>query len=173
MTLGKVVATIMLLALPTAALAQAQTWLEYRPKGIGYRVEMPKKWVVSNQNVPTDLGPIAMHMATVDGGSFAYMSIYSVFPKEHIDKTPAETLLDNARDGAVKNVKGQLRSEQRLKVGGYPARHIVVDTATARVSQRLVLFGVKLIQTIYVGAAESESGPDPLRFFNSFALTAE
>lgn len=163
---------IVLAVLVAPGLARAQEWPEYKPNGIGYRIEMPKKWEESSQDVPTDLGPIKMHMATVDEKSKAYMSIYSVFPKEHIDKTPADRLLDNARDGAVKNVKGQLLTEDRIDIGGHPGRHIVVDTANARVSQRLLLLDVKLIQAIYVGPAGSEKDADTVRFFNSFAVTA-
>lgn len=148
-----------------------QTWLEYRPKGVGYSIELPRQWTVSNQDVPTDLGPIKMYMATVNKTSAAYMSIYSIFPKDHVDRTPPETLLDNARNGAIRNVNGTLRTEQRMQVGGHPARHIVVDTDTSRVSQRLVLVDVKLIQAIYVGPAGSEKDADVVRFFGSFAVT--
>lgn len=151
--------------------AHAQTWTKYAPEGMGYSVEMPKQWTLSNQDVKTDLGPIKMNMATVDAQTKAYMSIHSVFPQSHIGKTPSDMLLDNARDGAVKNVKGRLLTEEKLVMGGSPARHIVVDTGTARVSQRLVLSGVKLIQAIYVGPPGTETEPDTIRFFSSFAVT--
>jgi len=147
-----------------------QSWSEYRPPGVGFRLEMPAQWQTSSQDVPTDLGKIAMHMATVDMGTKAYMAIHSTFPQSHIDRTPAELLLDNARDGAVKNVKGTLLSEQKIKLGGYPGRHIVVNTKDNRIAQRFVLYGNKLIQAIYVGAAGEETQPNAVRFFNSFAV---
>lgn len=157
---------------PTTATPQmpAATWSEYRPAGVGYRIEMPAAWSVSSESVPTDLGPIAMNMATVDQGARAYMAIHSIFPQSHIDRTPAETLLNNARDGAVRNVKGKLLNERRIMLQGNPGRHILVDTPDNRVSQRFVLVGNKLIQAIYVGAAGDEFQPNVVRFFNSFTI---
>lgn len=148
----------------------AASWSEYRPTGGGYRIELPGSWTVSSEDVKTDLGPIAMNMATVDLGSRAYMAIHSVFPQSHIDRTPAETLLNNARDGAVRNVKGTLLNERRIMVQGNPGRHILVQTPDNRVSQRFVLVGNKLIQAIYVGAPGDEFQPNVVRFFNSFTI---
>jgi len=150
--------------------ALGEDWIEYRPAGMGYRIELPKAWTLDSKDVPTDVGLIKMQMATVDGGSTVYMSIYSDFPQSHIDRTPADLLLDNARNGAVKNVKGTLLSEQKFKLGGHPGRHIVVDTPSARVSQSLVLHKTTLIQAIYVGAAGDETRPDVVRFFKSLAI---
>lgn len=172
MTFYLALATMLAALLASPDRASAQTWNEYRPAGIGYRVEMPGQWKIASQDVPTDIGKIEMHMATVDEKTKVYMSIYSVFPKDHIAKTPSDRLLDNARDGAVKNVKGKLLSERKLDMGGSPARHIVVDAATARVSQRIVLSGDKLIQAIFVGPVGAEAEPSVARFFDSFAVTS-
>jgi hypothetical protein len=154
-----------------AAPAQAQQWAAYSPTGAGFTVDMPGQWTTEGRDVQTDVGVIKMNMATVDQTSQVYMTIYSIFPEQHINNTPHEVLLNNARDGAVKNVNGTLVKEDKLSIGGFPARHLTVDTSAGRVSQRLILAGTRLLQAIYVGPAGNETTADVGRFFQSFQVT--
>lgn len=161
-------AALFTLFVPT--LVQAQNWIVYSPEGMSYHIDMPQKWVPSQQTIPTDVGPVEMYMATIGLGARAYMAIHSSYPQSHIDTVPPDTMLNNARDGAVSSVKGKLLKEDRFTISGYPARHLVVDTPQGRISQRMVLVGVTLVQAIYVGPAGDEAKADVQRFFSSLTI---
>src|SRR5215470_16592026 len=112
---------VLLIVVFASASASAQTWLEFRPKGIGYSVEMPGQWELSNQDVPTALGPMKAYLAAVNMPTRAYMTMYMTYPADAMRGRPVDAMLDGARDGAVANVKGKLRSEQRLVINDLPA----------------------------------------------------
>src|SRR5262245_35052076 len=119
--------SVLLFVVLAFASASAQTWLEFRPEGIGYSVEMPGQWELSSQDVPTAIGSMKAYMAAVNMPTRAYMTMYMTYPADAIRGRPIDTVLDGARDGAVANVKGKLRSEQRLTINGLPAREITID----------------------------------------------
>lgn len=147
----------------------------YAPQGVGFRLVFPGAWVTEKQDIPTDVGKITMHMAIHADEPRAFLAISSVFPKAHIDRTPRKLLLDNARDGAIKNVKGRLRSEVKMKMDGNEARHIVVDLPGGKMrnSQRFVVAGATLYQAIYTGPNGSEDSAQVQAFFDSFVLTEQ
>ena len=83
-----------------------------------------------------------------------------------------ERVLDGARDGAVGNVNGVLRSEQRIALGGHPGRDLVVDVPGQVVArQRIYLVGRRLYQLIVV-TDQPPSSPEIERSLNSFRLLA-
>src|SRR5690349_7628329 len=107
---------VLLFAVSASTSAIAQTWIEFRPEGIGYSVEMPGQWVLSSQDVATAIGPIKAYMASVNTPTRAYLSMYSIYPADAIRGRPVDAVLDGGRDGAVANVKGKLRSEQKITI---------------------------------------------------------
>lgn len=156
-------------ALPAGNQALAQNWVEHKPDGIGYRVEMPAAPRITARDVPTAIGPIKTTMALVDRGQIAFIVSHNDYPADAIKATPKEQLLDGIRNGQVGNHK--LRGEERITISGQPARHLVIDTAQGQVIlSRIVMVEARLFQAIYVGPKGSEDGDDAKRFINSFKL---
>jgi hypothetical protein len=152
-----------------AAPAAAQNWVEHKPDGVGYRVEMPAAPRVSQRDVPTQIGPIKTTMALVDRGTIAFIVSHNDYPAEAVKTVPKETMLDNISKGQVGAHK--LRSQESITIGGQPARHLVIDTAQGQVLvSRLVMVEARLFQVIYVGPKGSEESDDAKRFVASFQL---
>ncbi len=167
---------VLLLALgilgsPNASRAQAQ-WIEYRPPGVGFRVELPGELKRSEQDVPTRVGPIRMHMAEASlGDDVVFMAIHSSYPPGVLS-VDRQAVLDSGGNVGGANVKGKLRSEERITVGGMPGRMIVIDIPQSRQASvaLFVLNGNDLYQAVTVVPTGQEGSADVRRFINSFAL---
>jgi hypothetical protein len=162
------------LALGLACIAQqaaAQTWAEYRPEGVGYAVEMPGQWTVTSQDTSTAVGSVKVHMATVDMGAVAYMSMYNEYPAQLINGNPVAPILDGARNGAVQNVKGTLRQEDKITISNLEARQLVIDSPRGIViKMRYFLLANVLVQALVAGPPGIEDQPEAKRFLDSLKV---
>ena len=76
-----------------------------------------------------------------------------------------------ARDGAVANVKGKLRSEQRLTINNLPAREIIIDAPNNLVVLvRYFLLQATLVQALTAGLQGVEADPDTRHFLGSLKV---
>ena len=147
-----------ILAMP--ATTQAQTWEEYRPDGIGFRIEMPGKPKLETQ---TSRGGNKAYHASVGMRSMAFVVMYG----EKDDKPgDADRLLDAAMKAMSEDKK--VLNLKRDNISGYSARRILVEDADKdNIEARIVLANGRLIQAIFVGPARNTTGR---RFLDSLAV---
>ncbi len=158
------------LAVPPAL---AQTWIEFRPEGVGYSVEMPGEWRPTTEDVKTAIGPLKARRAAVTVGRRAFITTYIVYPEDAIRAQPVATMLDGTRDGTVANVKGKLRNEERLTVNDLPAREVIIDAPNNLVViARYFLLRNTLIQALTAGARGVETEADTRRYLNSLKVVS-
>src|SRR5262245_54727171 len=151
--------------------ALAPTWIEFKPEGVGYSLEMPGQWTMSSQNINTAIGPLKANMASVTVGDRAFMTMWIGYPEEVIRSRPVGTMLDGARDGAVANVKGTLRKEDRITVNDLSAREIIIDAPNNLVViARYFLLRNILVQALTAGAHGVEVAADTRRFLDSLKV---
>jgi hypothetical protein len=144
----------------------AQQWLEYRPTGGGFRVEIPGTPRVSTQILQSKNGPVNQTSATIDFDNQHFGASYTDLPDipEGKFRNSDDAILDGARDGAIQGsnvpgVRATLRNERRLIVSGYPARDIVLDTDQNLVSvMRIILVKNRMFSANFVGSSGSETG---------------
>ena len=156
----------MVLPLPAAG----QYWADYRPEGVGYSIELPGEWKIVTQPVTSGRFTINLHTATVTFKGRAYYSIYSSIPEDRQHWSVTE-ILDDARNGAVANGKGQLRSEERVLISNLPARYIIIDLPGNFVAaMRFFVLESSLVQGTVVGPPGIESEPDTKRVLGSLKV---
>ena len=174
MSMLKAFGVLLVVALSSAGSpATAQTWMEFKPEGVGYSLEMPGVWTLSSQNINTPIGPLTANMAAVTVNDQAYMTMWIAYPEEAVRARPIDTMLDGARDGAVANVKGTLRKEERITVNGLPGREIIVDVPNNLVAiQRFFVLRNILVQALIAGARGTENGPDTRRYLDSLKVVS-
>jgi hypothetical protein len=175
---GQVIRILCFLAIvgfvSTPRVSEAQTWAEYRPAGIGYSIDMPGEWTITTEDVQTAIGSVKMYNATVDMGSVAFMSAYIAYPPAKVRGKAVTPLLDGARDGAVSNIHGTLRSEERMIVSNLPARQIIVDAPERLVATlRFFMLSNILVQAVVVGYKDIELQPNTKRFLASLKVVGE
>ena len=168
-TLGLLVVVV----LSSISAAVAAQWAEYRPAKIGYAVEMPEKWTLTPVPIKSAVGDLNAVMALVVVGGRTYMAMHVPYPDDKIRGRNVAPILDAARDGAVSNVHGKLRNEERIVIGDFPARQIVIDEPNnAVVVIRFFIMGSLLVQALVEGPPNTESEPDTLRFLGSLKVVA-
>jgi hypothetical protein len=148
------------IALAMPATTHAQTWEEYRPDGIGFRIEMPGKPKLETQ---TSRGGNKAYHASVGMRNMAFVVMYG----EKDDKPgDADRLLDAAMKAMSEDKK--VLNLKRDNISGYSARRILVEDADKdNIEARIVFANGRLIQAIFVGPARNTTGR---RFLDSLAV---
>ena len=124
------------------ATAGAQSWEEYRPAGIGFRIEMPGKPKLETQK--TKAGNTAYH-AVATYRDMAFLTIYGEkYEKKSDDR---EALLETVVKSFTESKK--VLSSKKEMIGGYPARRVVIEDADKdKFEARIVIADDRLIQAI-------------------------
>lgn len=154
------VAFALALLLPVAALAQS--WVEFRPKDAGFRVELPADPKVE-ANKDKDNLTTTSALATVGKGRVFLVNFRD---KDPDFKTNLDTLLDAVVQGQADGKK--LISVKKDKLGSYPARRVrIKDSDDDEYEIRVVIADQRLIQAIFVGPDGDALGR---RFLDSLVI---
>ncbi|MFO0868554.1 MAG: hypothetical protein U0935_06355 [Pirellulales bacterium] len=159
-----VLATVLLVGSSRAA-----DWKVVSPEGADLSVEMPGEPQASRQKVDTVVGPIeiVLHILEVDGA--AYLVNSTTIPPNAPEAT-IEERLNGARDGAVKNSKGKLLEEKKIKLGVNQGRELLIEQPDGLyVRARVFMVGRRLVQAVTVTKSK-EATDDVQRFFDSLKV---
>ena len=111
--MSAVIAIGIALAMPSAA--KAQSWDEYRPKGIGFRVELPAKPKLETGKTK---GGSTTYSAVATFRDMAFMVNYGA--KDEKSPGDLNTLLDTVVKAMTEDKK--VLSSKKEMIGIYPAR---------------------------------------------------
>ena len=111
-----------------------------------------------------------MYVLELDEGNVAFMSSHSDIPKDRMSVAP-DTILEDAKQGALANTSGTLESEKRISVDGNAGRELVISTPGGmRTYVRIVLAKGRLFQAMAVMPREHGAKKDVRGFLDSFRL---
>ncbi len=161
-----VIALLLSIALYGAPCA-AQTWELVKPDGLGFQVEFPGKPEFNEQSGD-------------DGGkirTYALRSPAAVYDVTIWDLTEGavgpgdfERVLDNMRDRSVDGVRGKLRAEAKIDIGGHPARDVIADTMGMVWRGRTAIANNRIYQIVAIVAKGTETSEANEKYFLSFKL---
>lgn len=168
MVLTLCVGAALAFVVPLATLAQS--WIEYRPAGGRYRIEMPDTPAVSTEDIKIDGSRTVLQIrAIVERRRTAYVVAHIDYPDDVARGASPDTLLQRMRDGMIQNRR--VRRDVPLTVSGVAAREFI---AIGRDGLVLIARGVwsenRLFQIMVGGPDGVEAQPDTLRFLDSFSL---
>lgn len=137
----------------------ADEWAETTSEAGKFKVMLPGATTYKAQSVDTPIGKIEMHTYMSETETGAAGVLYSDFPAAQIAASDVDTLLTNARDGAVGNVKGKLTSDKAIKVGDHPGREFTFSVGTGddvqfNGWQRVFLVNNRMYQLIVITAGK-------------------
>jgi hypothetical protein len=163
------------MALLFAATASAQTynptrWIEYKPNGGRYRVEMPAIPKAGTVAVPTGAGTtVPMMEATAVVDRVAYVASYVDYPASVTKNAAADVILTQVRNGSAAG--NTWRDEKKLQLGRSEGREYTVVQASGNVAiTRIYWVRSRLYQLVVEGKPGVEQAPDTRRFLESFNL---
>ena len=165
-------AALVILAFAAAAPARAAQWKEFRSAEGGFTVLLPGDPSVDKKQMPTDFGPIEMHMYTVTADNI-YCSVAYYDVPQGLNK-PTDQLLEDTCSGFIKGANLQEKAERRaITLGAYPGRELIGESPDGSflLMARYYLVN-KRIYLVMVGTAIADaSSPDIGRYLDSFKLT--
>jgi serine/threonine-protein kinase len=146
-------------------------WQEFSSAEGSFAVLMPGTPSYEKQSNGTALGPIDMHMFTLNiKRDAAYVIMYSDYP-EIVTRANPDDLLDGGRNGALASSKGKLVSEQNMSLDGFPGREIVIEVPGEGLMRvRMFLVRQQLFQIMAVGTKEKIDHEDTAKYLTSFRL---
>lgn len=167
------VSTMALLLAGAAAVAQTYNptrWIEYKPNGGRYRVEMPAIPKTGTVAVPTGAGTtVPMMEATAVVDRVAYVASYVDYPASVTKNAAADVILTQVRNGSAAG--NTWRDEKKLQLGRSEGREYTVVQASGNVAiTRVYWVRGRLYQLVVEGKPGVEQAPDTRRFLESFNL---
>jgi hypothetical protein len=150
----------------------------------GFTAQMPGKPEKQTQTIPTAVGSVTFNTFSVEHRSEAFIVGYNDFPAAAITNADPEQLLNNAKNGAVKNVGGKVTGEKSITMAGNPGKEFVGEGVSpapdssgkrqeATFTARIYWAKPRLYQVLYIhpkGSASSETGQ---KFLDSFQITGK
>ncbi len=168
MVLMLCVGVLMALVVPLATFAQS--WIQYRPAGGGYQIEMPDTPTVQTEDLKiADGRTVPQIRAIIDKRRTAYIMSYLDYPDDIVQGASPETLLKRMRDGMTQMAR--VRRDVAITISGVPGRELIgIDKNGIQFVMRAALSGNRLFQMVVAGADGIEAQPDTMRFLESFSL---
>lgn len=163
-------ATLAAVATPVAAEVR---WKEFSSGDGRFRAQFPGTPKAQTQSLSTELGTVEQKFVSVEFEGVAFYAVaYVDYPKDTVSRAAPDTVLDGARDGAVKNVKGRITSESRIGMHGFPGREIVITASPPGVTMTIHMYLVR--ERLYQALTVVPIGKtvETRRFFESFRFDA-
>jgi len=154
--------------LPSNRPAPVAEWKQYRYADDGFSASFPAAPALEKQTITTEAGPVELRTYVVENSTGALITAVCDYGPGAAGKDP-DDLLENAKKGAVSNIKGQLTREKKIALGSYHGVEFEADGESAHVSVRVYLVGTTLYQMIVASPANAQS-PETARFLDSFEL---
>jgi hypothetical protein len=148
-------------------------WVTFESAGERFRADFPTQ--PKREVVPTETatGTLDLISYSAESGGFAYIAACVKVPDRVAQDLALESLLDNARNGAVQNSEGTLRSETRIETEGVQGREWLIATEGGAILTRMRTYYVRQHLYMVEVATRSNRGshPNVAKFLDSFAFT--
>jgi hypothetical protein len=146
----------------------APDWKPYIYRTDGFSASFPSPPTIEKQNVTSGGGTFELRTYEADDSATALIAAVCDYGATAASKDP-DTVLDDAKKGAVNNIKGQLVNEKKINLGANHGVEFQADSDSAHVTARIYLVGTVLYQMI-VAAPLKIDYADTGRFLDSFQL---
>jgi hypothetical protein len=148
--------------------AIAPDWKPFVYASDGFSVFFPSQPKAEKQNVSNVAGTFELRTYVAEDSTTSLIAAVCDYGPIAAGKDPA-AVLDDAKKGAINNIKGQLVSEKKITLGANPGVEFEADSDSAHVSARIYLVGSVLYQTI-IASPLNVKYADVGRFLDSFKL---
>jgi hypothetical protein len=158
------------------AVAAGGAWTDFSSAEGRFSAKFPSAPESQVLPTPTAVGNVEQKMFSVTSGMGFYAASFADYPETAMKDAVPATVLDGARDGAVKNVQGKLVKEDQIAIDGHPGRYLKIEATpqgqAIDVEARIFLVKNRLYQMIVVRPRGSGGDADVSRFLGSFKLVA-
>ena len=160
-----------------AALAACAPELDWRALSVAegrFTALLPGKAQSESRTLATASGAVVMtmHACSLKRGTMGVA--YTDYPPAVLAAEGAREQVNAARDILLRNISGNVRSEEDLIIDGFSGRQVYAEGRAgadeAILKARFVVVGSRLYQIAYVGARDGAAMADIDMFLTSFKL---
>ncbi len=135
------------------------------------------KPTLESQDVPSELGPIKLHMHTALGSDGVCLVGYSDISNVEFTDELREKMLEGAKEGAIENMNAKLESESTITIDGRKAKSVRfsmdAEGQTMHGQFNYVMDGNRLYQIGYIALTDNVIGNAAVQdYFSSFKITS-
>lgn len=168
-------ALIMLLLCFSAQNTWAADWKKFTSDEGRFKVLLPIEPVAEISPLESGFGKTMLYsfLSETDNGNVAYLVTYNDYSGEKFSKYDPYDLVVEACDAHIKNNPGKIRSNNKIKLGPYPGKEVIIETDSGTVFYgRSYIVNSRLYQVLFMTTKELEANyaQDIKKFFNSFEL---
>jgi hypothetical protein len=146
-------------------------WQSYTYPSDGFSVTFPAEPQLEKRDVPTEAGSFQLRSYSAQLDQVAFFAVGVVdYGTATAGKDP-DTMLQESKEGSLKNSNAHLVSETKITLGAYHGVAFEAESDAAHLSARMFFVGPVLYQTLVVAPIDKPY-PDTIRFLNSFQLIA-
>ena len=126
----------------------------------------------SAEDVQTDVGNIKMYMFLLEEGTTkAYMVAYCDYPKEMVEASDPNTILQGAKEGVLGQFEAVVTSEDDKQFMGNTCKNFTASGETYHTSYKMILVKNRLYQVGILSLDGPVAEHDTKDFIGSFKLT--
>jgi hypothetical protein len=146
---------------------------EFAPKGAGFSVMMPGEPKEQKKSVKTPAGDVEITMNVAEpAANYTFVIAHTDYPEAALKNSSEDQRLDAYRDAAVREVKGKIINEKKIKLAKFPGRDVVIELSPkGQLHARFYVVDNRLYQLTVGGTKEQASSKDAEKFLDSFKLT--
>ncbi len=148
--------------------APTSDWKAYPYPTDGFSASFPFQPTTEKQTLTTEKGTLEFRTYTAEDSSVALIIAVCDYGTGAAGSDP-QALLDGAKNGAVKNIKGILKTEKKITLGSYSGVEFEAVNESAHISARIYLVGTVLYQVIVAAPLKTDYAYG-LRFLDSFQV---
>jgi hypothetical protein len=149
-------------------------WVSFNSPEGRFSIGAPTKPQENVKDIDSDVGKLQLHSFASSSAIAYFMVSYGDYPNE-----PAadrrELVLDGVRDGVIKGLEGELISETKISINGYPGRQLLarktIEGSETTFNWRIYLVGPRVYQVAVATKKSDSATPEITKFLNSFRLT--
>jgi hypothetical protein len=149
-------------------------WRAYTSAEGGFSVRLPAE--PKGQKIILDTGVgrtyLNIYILNRKDDNFVYSIGYVDYPASLFQLKNADKILDDGRDGAVKNIKGKLISESKISINKNPGREVTIEATAgdAVLRAKFFLVGQRMYQLMVTTSKKKSKSYQILKFLDSFEL---
>jgi hypothetical protein len=147
------------------------SWESYNAYDGSYTVSFPKKPTEKKDYLDTALGKVFFSEASYTEGEKYYSTSHTTYPVDP-KQYDVQKGLDGSRDGISKSIGMEIVREEKIEIGGFPAREVEMKGKDGSLLAHLIFDpnGPTLYQIFVVTGEGEASSPENKAFLDSFKL---
>lgn len=147
-------------------------WKEFDCKEGGYRLRAPEIPRLSQETAMTAIGPVTVNFHNLLYRHVQFISCYADYPESYVKGTTVSAILSGARDGGLAKVEGELISEKKIELAGYPGRGVVIRSPADKriIRSNIFIAGRRFYQAMVIVPDTGKYDEDAKRFLAGFEI---